>query len=153
MPVRQPCQARSTLSGVPPLAAAPGAGEPGKARSGARALQVIVTGDLNIAASQLDVHANADYSRMYSAEEKRLFGRLLECLTDTWRLQHPDAMGQHTVWDEKTSARAFNRGCVPPAAPPPPTKVRPKCGCHPAGTTRLPHQSSADAAPASRCGR
>ena len=26
--------------------------------------QVIVTGDLNIAASQLDVHANADFSRM-----------------------------------------------------------------------------------------
>lgn len=33
---------------------------------------------------------------------------LLQDFPDVWRQQHPDAEGCYTVWDEKTSARAFN---------------------------------------------
>ena len=81
----------------------------GKLTFSASATQVVVAGDLNMAPSQLDVHAGADYSRMYSPDEKAVFQALLGSLTDTWRLQHPDATGQHTVWDEYTNARAFGR--------------------------------------------
>ena len=72
-------------------------------------VQVIVCGDLNVAASQQDVHPGLDYSRMYSAEEKRLLAGLLEALHDAWRSQHPDTSNVFTVWDEYTNARVFNR--------------------------------------------
>ena len=72
-------------------------------------LQVIVCGDLNVAASQQDVHQGLDYSRMYSLEEKRLLEGLLHSLADTWRRQHPDTSNCFTVWDEYTNARVFNR--------------------------------------------
>jgi hypothetical protein len=32
----------------------------------------------------------------------------LQDFPDVWRLQHLDAEGCYTVWDEKKSARAFN---------------------------------------------
>ncbi|KAK9908864.1 hypothetical protein WJX75_003939 [Coccomyxa subellipsoidea] len=72
--------------------------------------QVIIVGDLNIAASQKDVHSKLDYNRMYSQEEKALLHSLLHDYTDIWRLRHPDETSTFTVWDEKTSARAFNEG-------------------------------------------
>ncbi|KAK9805387.1 hypothetical protein WJX73_010257 [Symbiochloris irregularis] len=72
--------------------------------------QVILVGDLNIAASKQDVHAGCDYDLMYSLEEKRELQDLLQDLTDTWRLQHPDTENVFTVWDEKTNARFSNRG-------------------------------------------
>lgn len=70
--------------------------------------QVIIVGDLNIAASQKDVHERWDYSKMYSPEEKALLHGLLGDYHDTWRELHPDVATTFTVWDEKTSARAFN---------------------------------------------
>jgi exonuclease III len=70
--------------------------------------QVIIAGDLNIAASQKDVHSKLDYSKMYSPEEKALLGALLRDYHDVWRELHPDVCDMFTVWDEKTSARAFN---------------------------------------------
>lgn len=70
--------------------------------------QVIIVGDLNVAASQKDVHSKLKYDRMYSPEEKALFHSLLNDYTDAWRLQHPEEQSTFTVWDEKTSARAFN---------------------------------------------
>lgn len=73
--------------------------------------QVIIVGDLNIAASQKDVHSKLDYNRMYSQEEKALLHSLLHDYTDIWRLRHPDETSTFTVWDEKTSARAFNEVC------------------------------------------
>ena len=71
-------------------------------------LQVLVVGDLNIAASQADVHDKLDREQMYSQDEKALFASLLAELTDVWRKLHPDTTKAYTVWDEKTSARAFN---------------------------------------------
>lgn len=65
-------------------------------------------GDLNIAASQQDVHEKLDREAMYSAQEKKLFDSLLADFTDVWRQQHPDTANSFTVWDEKTNARAFN---------------------------------------------
>ncbi|CAL8460704.1 g235 [Coccomyxa elongata] len=72
--------------------------------------QVIIVGDLNVAASQKDVHSKLKYDWMYSAEEKALLQSLLNDYTDAWRLQHPQEQSVFTVWDEKTSARAFNEG-------------------------------------------
>lgn len=72
------------------------------------ALQVLVVGDLNIAASQADVHDKLDREQMYSQDEKALFASLLDELTDIWRKLHPNTSKAYTVWDEKTSARAFN---------------------------------------------
>ena len=70
--------------------------------------QVIIVGDLNVAASQKDVHSKLKYDWMYSAKEKALLQSLLNDYTDAWRLKHPEEQATFTVWDEKTSARAFN---------------------------------------------
>ena len=74
--------------------------------------QVLLVGDLNIAASQQDVHEKLDREAMYSAHEKKLFDSLLADFTDVWRQQHPDTINSFTVWDEKTNARAFNEVCT-----------------------------------------
>ncbi len=71
-------------------------------------VQVIIVGDLNVAASQADVHKKYSYDRMYSAAEKEALQALLNDYTDIWRRLHPDADSVFTVWDEKTSARVFN---------------------------------------------
>ncbi len=71
-------------------------------------LQVIIVGDLNVAASQADVHRKLNYERMYSRAEKEALQALLRDYTDVWRQLHPDVEDIFTVWDEKTSARVFN---------------------------------------------
>lgn len=71
--------------------------------------QVILMGDLNVAASELDVHGGCDYASMYSPAEKSVMQALLAELIDSWRLQHPDTRDTFTVWDERTNARAFNK--------------------------------------------
>ena len=71
-------------------------------------LQVIIVGDLNIAASQADVHKKLNYERMYSKAEKEALQALLRDYTDVWRQLHPEVDNIFTVWDEKTSARVFN---------------------------------------------
>ena len=68
----------------------------------------MIVGDLNVAASQADVHKKYSYDRMYSAAEKEALQALLNDYTDIWRRLHPDADSVFTVWDEKTSARVFN---------------------------------------------
>ncbi len=78
--------------------------------------QVMIVGDLNIAASARDVHPSMDWGKMYHPEEIAAFRALLSGLTDVWRLQNPDATDCFTVWDEKTSARSVNR--VRQAVPP-----------------------------------
>lgn len=65
-------------------------------------------GDLNVAASQADVHKKLNYERMYSSAEKEALLALLRDYTDVWRQMHPDVDNTFTVWDEKTSARVFN---------------------------------------------
>ena len=44
-------------------------------------LQVLIVGDLNIAASQLDVYDKLDRDKMYSQEEKEIFAGLLQDYT------------------------------------------------------------------------
>lgn len=68
-----------------------------------------MVGDFNIAATPKDVNSTLDWSRMYHAEELEIMRALLRDYTDVWRVQHPDVTDQFTVWDEKTSARAFNQ--------------------------------------------
>ena len=65
-------------------------------------------GDMNIAASQKDVYDKLDREAMYSSDEKELFASILVDFQDVWRNLHPDTKEAFTVWDEKTSARAFN---------------------------------------------
>lgn len=64
-----------------------------------------------MAASQKDVHSKLKYDWMYSSKEKALLQSLLNDYTDVWRLKHPQEQSTFTVWDEKTSARAFNEVC------------------------------------------
>lgn len=71
-------------------------------------MQVIIVGDLNVAASQADVHSKLTYERMYTKAEKEALQALLSDYTDIWRRLHPDVNNVFTVWDEKTSARVFN---------------------------------------------
>lgn len=78
-------------------------------------LQVLIVGDLNIAATQQDVHDKLDREAMYPKHEKELFDRILTEFTDVWRKLHPDSVNMFTVWDEKTSARAFNEVAVCPS--------------------------------------
>lgn len=59
--------------------------------------QVIVVGDLNVAASQRDVHGKLRWADMYGAEEKAEMAALLSALPDVWRLRHPDACNAFTV--------------------------------------------------------
>ena len=80
---------------------------------------MLIVGDLNIAASQQDVHDKLDREAMYSTHEKELFDSLLAEFADVWRHLHPDAGNVFTVWDEKTNARAFNEviDSLPASAP------------------------------------
>lgn len=54
-------------------------------------------GDLNIAASPLDVHPVIGYENLYCEEEKRLLALLLADYCDAWRELHPDVSNQYTV--------------------------------------------------------
>ena len=78
-------------------------------------LQVLIVGDFNIAATQQDVHDKLDREAMYPKHEKELFDSILTEFTDVWRKLHPDSVNTFTVWDEKTSARAFNEVAACPS--------------------------------------
>ena len=69
---------------------------------------MVIVGDFNIAATQKDVHDKLDREAMYPKLEKELFDSILTMFTDIWRKLHPTTVKAFTVWDEKTSARAFN---------------------------------------------
>ena len=67
-------------------------------------------GDLNIAASARDCHPSIQYDQLYSPREKQLLAQLLADYPDAYRHVHPDAQGEcYTCWEERTSARDFNR--------------------------------------------
>lgn len=74
--------------------------------------QVILVGDFNIAAEKRDVHDAINWDTLYHPSELKALQDITgpegcNC-TDTWRHLHPDAEGVYTVWNERTSARAFN---------------------------------------------
>jgi hypothetical protein len=76
--------------------------------------QVMLVGDLNLAATAADVHPKIGVDRKYTVEERDFMQQLLADYRDAWRHCHPGAEGVYTCWDEKTSARAFNEvGSVP----------------------------------------
>jgi exonuclease III len=69
-------------------------------------------GDFYIATEKRDVHDALSWETMYDPSELQALQALMgpdgsNC-KDTWRLLHPQTDGVYTVWDEKTSARAFN---------------------------------------------
>ena len=67
-------------------------------------------GDLNIAASAQDCHPSIQYDQLYSPREKQLLAQLLADYPDAYRRLHPEAQGEcYTCWEERTSARDFNR--------------------------------------------
>ncbi|EFJ48590.1 hypothetical protein VOLCADRAFT_104648 [Volvox carteri f. nagariensis] len=72
--------------------------------------QVVLVGDLNIAAERRDVHPTLDFDSMYDKQELAELSGLIAAYPDVWRHLHPDTEGSYTVWDERTSARAFNTG-------------------------------------------
>lgn len=72
--------------------------------------EVLLVGDFNVA-EDADWHPRL--KPPYTTEEieaLRSFTESEEALVDVWRKLHPEAKGVYTVWDEKTSARAFNEG-------------------------------------------
>jgi exonuclease III len=75
-------------------------------------MQVVIVGDFNIAAEKRDVHDALSWDTMYHPSELQALQALMgpegsNC-RDTWRVLHPQTDGVYTVWNEKTSARAFN---------------------------------------------
>eukprot|EP00775_Hariotina_reticulata_P002004 gene2004-2326_t len=72
--------------------------------------QVIAVGDFNVAAEQRDVHVAINWDNLYQPSELTALQEMLSSLSDTWRRLHPDVSDVYTVWNERTSARAFNVG-------------------------------------------
>ena len=76
--------------------------------------EIMLVGDFNVCSDERDVHPNISLRETYSKEEQDAFNALLFNsrlrMLDTWRHLHPDKKEVYTVWNEKTSARAFNQG-------------------------------------------
>uniref|UniRef100_A0A1D2AEL1 DNA-(apurinic or apyrimidinic site) endonuclease n=1 Tax=Auxenochlorella protothecoides TaxID=3075 RepID=A0A1D2AEL1_AUXPR len=103
--------------------------------------QVILVGDFNVVATPADVHASMPFDDLYAPEELAALHALTEgpaAYVDVWRRLHLGVADVYTVWDERTSARAFNRGlridyvlCTPGLLPS-------VVACEVVGTDRLP---------------
>lgn len=74
--------------------------------------QVLLVGDFNVAVECRDVHPSMRFDELYAAEELEAMRELAAAgpYVDLWRRLHPAAADVFTCWDERTSARAFNRG-------------------------------------------
>lgn len=73
--------------------------------------EVLLVGDFNIPAEPRDIHPTlGPYEDLYSREEQAALQALTDSYTDVWRHLHPEESSTYTVWNEKTSARAFNQG-------------------------------------------
>jgi len=73
--------------------------------------EVMIVGDLNIAASQKDVHHFFNHDTWYTPEELAALKRLTSRYTDVWRELHPEEDNTFTCWDEYRQRRAPNEGC------------------------------------------
>lgn len=76
--------------------------------------QVLIVGDLNIAAAPCDAHQALSWERLYCPEELAALRSLFSRVDDAWRGLHPHENGVFSVWNERTSARSFNvvRACL-----------------------------------------
>lgn len=76
--------------------------------------EVILVGDFNVSADERDVHPKIGLNATYSEAEQNALRFFFEHprlrMVDAWRKLHPNSTGVYTVWNEKTSARAFNEG-------------------------------------------
>lgn len=72
--------------------------------------QVLLVGDFNLAPSRSDVHATYDLPALFTQREQAAFAGLEAAYADVWRRLHPEEGATFTVFDERTSARPFNRG-------------------------------------------
>eukprot|EP00892_Ulva_mutabilis_P000637 jgi/Ulvmu1/10574/UM065_0028.1 len=72
--------------------------------------QVILVGDLNIPRSKADVSFELAWAGLYTDEEVSVINNIATDLVDVWRQLHPDTADTFTVWNERTNARAYNRG-------------------------------------------
>lgn len=74
---------------------------------------IIVSGDLNVAYTDMDVHNPVTLKNKagFTDEERLNFGYLLESteLIDVWRRKHPDKI-QFTFFDYRSRGREYNRG-------------------------------------------
>ncbi|PSC72426.1 exodeoxyribonuclease iii [Micractinium conductrix] len=73
--------------------------------------ELLIVGDFNVPAEPRDMHpALGPFEQHYSAEEVAALRALTDVYPDVWRRLHPEEASTYTVWNEKTSARAFNTG-------------------------------------------
>ncbi|KAL1523278.1 hypothetical protein AB1Y20_018228 [Prymnesium parvum] len=82
--------------------------------------RVVVGGDLNVAAEDIDFWNPADprtrkqegppRAAGTTPEERESFRGLLRVAQDSFRLLHPDAAGQYTYWSQRARNRPRNRG-------------------------------------------
>lgn len=77
----------------------------------AQGREILLCGDLNLAAAQVDIHScYGSIEEFYSPEERAVMAQLTTEYCDVWRKLHPDKKDVFTCWDQKTSARPFNQG-------------------------------------------
>ncbi|PNH08290.1 hypothetical protein TSOC_005178 [Tetrabaena socialis] len=69
---------------------------------------VIAVGDFNVAAARADVHPTYSFDGLYDERELAELHGLMAAYPDVWRRLHPGTEGVYSVWEERTSARAFN---------------------------------------------
>lgn len=74
---------------------------------------VVLTGDLNCAHQEIDIHAPKKNLRSpgFTQEERDSFSKLLigGGFTDAWRRQHPEITG-YTYWNYRFNTRTSNKG-------------------------------------------
>lgn len=73
--------------------------------------EIVLVGDFNVSLEELDVHSAIGLENAFGEEERCRFARFLQddLLVDVWRRLHPET-AEYTCFDEKTNARAFNKG-------------------------------------------
>lgn len=76
--------------------------------------ELLLVGDFNVPAEARDVHPDllpgGSLDELYGQEERAALHALTAAYPDVWRRLHPQEAATYSVWNEKTSARAFNRG-------------------------------------------
>lgn len=88
-------------------------GYPKESPSGYKSKPIIICGDLNVAATEIDLKNPKRNIRNpgFSIEEREKFQELLQTgFTDAFRYLHPDKKDAYTWWSYRFNARANNAG-------------------------------------------